>query len=62
MQYMEINLLRKSKKTMSKNAQNQEAKKAMSEALAQYLKNKNSVKDFSLCMKETTAWLQAKAK
>jgi len=47
---------------MSKETQYQEAKKAMSEALTQYLKDKSSVKDFSLCMKETTAWLQTKAK
>jgi len=47
---------------MSKETQYQKEKKAMSEALSQYLKDKSSIKDFSLCMKETTAWLQAKAK
>ena len=37
-------------------------KKSMREALERYIKDKNSAKEFSLCMQESTQWLKDKEK
>jgi len=37
-------------------------KKSLNEALEGYIKDKNSVKEFSLCMQESTQWLKDKEK
>ena len=41
---------------------NTEAQKAMQEALNRFLKDRNSAKEFSLCMQESTKWLQERGK
>ena len=62
---MVTNRLRKKmkKKIMNKDKQTtQEIQKSMMEALQKYLKDKNSAKEFSLCMKESSQWLKEKEK
>ena len=39
-----------------------EIQKAMQEALARFLKDKTSAKEFSLCMQESTQWLKEREK
>ena len=41
---------------------NEDAKQEMHQALKQYEKNKNSVKEFYPCTQELTKWLEAKEK
>ena len=41
---------------------NTEAQKAMQEALNRFLKDRNSAKEFSICMKESTQWLKEREK
>jgi len=41
---------------------NTEIQKAMQEALARFLKDKTSAKEFSVCMQESTQWLKEREK
>ena len=41
---------------------NEEIQKAMQEALARFLKERNSAKEFSVCMQESNQWLKEREK
>jgi len=45
-----------------KNKSDIEIQKAMQEALDRFLKERNSAKEFSLCMQESTQWLKEREK
>ncbi len=55
---MGMSLQLKKKVTMSKES----AVTAMQEALKRFLKDRSSAKEFSVCMKESTQWLNERAK
>ena len=64
---METNRHKKKMKKMKKMNNQQKndfdaIKKSMSKALKQYIKDKSSVKEFSLCMQESSQWLKEKEK
>ncbi len=41
---------------------NTEVQKAMKEVLESFLRDKNSAKEFSVCMQESNQWLKEKGK
>ena len=61
---METNRRKKKMNKMNNQKKNDfdAIKKSITKALKQYIKDKSSVKEFSLCMQESSQWLKEKEK